>query len=337
VPGWTDEYEWQGYIPFDQLPTAFNPPQGYITADNNAVVGPDYPYSITTIWDTGFRAARIVQMIENAPGPIDAAYIQMIHGDNYNASAAYMLPLLMQLSLEDEHLIEVRDILAGWDYQNHMDLAAPAVYNAFWRAALAHTFNDELPEDYWPDGGDIWFEVMRRLVQISDSMWWDDISTSAIESRDDILKLAFSDAVAEVEQILGKDTSRWTWGDMHTVIFHNQSLGISGVAPIETIFNRGPYRTSGGSSIVNATSWNAAETDPVKAYQVTWLPSERMIVDFSNFQASVSVNTTGESGHAFNPHYDDQIDLWRTIQYHPMLWDQTQVESSAKDHLVLTP
>ena len=337
VPGWTDDYEWQGYIPFDQLPTTYNPSAGYIATANNAVVDSSYPYNLTPDWDYGFRAARIVQMIENAPGPIDAAYIQKIHGDDYNASAAYLVPLLMQLSLQDEHLVTVRNMLTGWDFQNQMDLAAPVVYNAFWRAVLARTFHDELPSDYWPDGGDAWFEILRRLVQTPNSAWWDDITSTAVETRDDILKLAFTDAVAEVEQILGKDSSRWTWGDLHTITFHNQSLGTSGVGPIEAIFNRGPYRTSGGGSIVNATSWNAAETDPAKAYQVAWLPSERMIVDLSNLPASVSLNTTGESGHAFNPHYDDQIDLWRTIQYHPMLWDQAQVENAAKDHLILTP
>jgi penicillin amidase len=337
VPGWTDEYEWQGYIPFDQLPNAFNPPEGYITSANNAVVGSDYPYPITDEWDYGFRAARIVQMIETAPSLIDAAYIQKIHGDDYNASAAYMVPLLMQLSLQDEHLIEVRDMLTGWDYQNQMDLVAPAVYNAFWRTVLGQTFHDDLPQDYWPGGDAAWFEVMRRLVQTPASTWWDDKNTSTVENRDDILRQAFSDAVAELEQLLGKDTSRWTWGDLHTVIFHNQSLGTSGIAPIEAIFNRGPYRTSGGSSIVNATGWNAAETDPAITYQIISLPSERMIVDMNNLPGSLSVITTGESGHAFHTNYADQANLWRTIQYHPMLWEQQQVESAAKAHLVLTP
>jgi penicillin amidase len=213
-----------------------------------------------------------------------------------------------------------------------MDLAAPALYNVFWRAVLARTFHDELPRDYWPDGGDAWFEIMRHLVQTPDSSWWDDKNTSTIEKRDDILSLAFSDAVTELEQILGKDSSRWMWGDLHTVTFHNQSLGTSGVGPIEAIFNRGPYRTSGGNSIVNATSWDATITDTVKTYQVSWLPSERMIVDLSNLPVSLSVNTTGESGHAFNSHYDDQVDLWRNI-----LWDQQQVEAAAKAHLALTP
>jgi penicillin amidase len=337
VPGWTDDYEWQGYIPFDQLPTVYNPPEGFIATANNAVVDTHYPYTITTNWDSGFRAARIVQLIQSAPGPIDAAYIQKIHGDDYNASAAYMVPLLMQLNLADSHLQQVRQLLSGWDYQNQMDLAAPALYNVFWRAVLNRTFSDDLPKDYWPDGGDTWFEVMRRLVDKPDDFYWDDKTTPSVEKRDDILSLAFSDAVNEVEQALGKNSSRWTWGDLHTVIFHNQSLGESGVGPIEAIFNRGPYRTSGGGSIVNATSWDSSQSDPAKAFQVTWLPSERMIVDFSNLPASLAVNTTGESGHAFNPHYDDQVDLWRTIQYHPMLWEKSQVEAAAKTRLALKP
>jgi penicillin amidase len=225
----------------------------------------------------------------------------------------------------------------GWDYKNHMDSAASAVYNTFWRAVLARTFRDELPEDYWPDGDSAWFEILRQLVQTPESEWWDDQNTPETETMDDTLTLAFSDGVAELEQLLGTNASRWTWGDLHTVIFHNQSLGTSGIAPIEAIFNRGPYRTSGGSSIVNATSSNAAETDPVKAYQVSWLPSERMIVDLSNLSASLSLNTTGQSGHAFHANYDDQIDLWRTIQYHPMLWDEKQVGEAAEEHLVLMP
>ncbi len=337
VPGWTDEYEWQGYIPFNQLPNAYNPAEGYVVSANNAVVGSSYPYPITDEWDYGFRAARIVQMIKAAPGPIDAAYIQKIHGDDYNASAAYMVPLLMQLNLIDQHLLTQRDVLKSWDYQNRMDQAAPALYNVFWRAVLARTFHDNLPKDYWPDGGDIWVEVMRELVQKPDSSWWDDQATPIKETRDDILKLAFSDAVTEIEKLLETDATKWAWGELHTLTFHNQSLGTSGVGPIEALFNRGPYQTAGGSSIVNATAWDASEADAKQAYQVVTLPSERLIVDLSDLPASLSVITTGESGHAYHKNYADQADLWRNIQYHPMLWGKQLVESTATQHLVLKP
>ena len=336
VPGWTDDYEWQGYIPFDQLPYSLNPPEGFLVSANNYIVGPEYPYNLTSE-DYGFRANRIVQMIETAPGPIDAAYIQQMHGDDFNASAEYIVPLLMKLTMYDQHIAEVRNLLSGWDYQNRMDQAAPALYNVFWRALLARTFQDNLPEDYWPDGGDAWFEILRKLVQEPNSAWWDNQSTTEVETRDQILTAALVDAVSELEQKLGKNTSRWAWGDIHTITFHNQTLGVSGIGPIEAIFNRGPYQTSGGGSIVNATSWDAAEADQSKAYQVLWLPSERMVVDMSDLTQSLSTNTTGESGHAFHPNYDNQIDMWRMIEYHPMLWLRKDIEDSATGHLVIAP
>ncbi len=64
VPGWTGEYEWTGYIPFEELPHLYNPPQGYIATANNRVVGDDYPYYLGSDYCTSDRARRIVEMIE---------------------------------------------------------------------------------------------------------------------------------------------------------------------------------------------------------------------------------------------------------------------------------
>ena len=89
VPGWNSEYDWSGYIPFDELPYVFNPESGYIATANNQANPRDYPYLITKDWDYGQRAARIVDMIQNAPGKIDAAYIQSMHGDSKNLNAEF--------------------------------------------------------------------------------------------------------------------------------------------------------------------------------------------------------------------------------------------------------
>jgi penicillin amidase len=332
VPGWTDENEWQGYIPFEELPYSFNPPEGYIATANNAVVGPDYPYSISYYWAYGYRARQIVELIEDAPDPITAEYFRKMHGDNANLSAETLVPALLQVPLSDINLENDRTLLRSWDYQDHMDSAASALYNVFWRQLLAQTFHDDLPEDFWPGGGGRWFEVMRNLVSQPDSAWWDDGTTPEVENRDQIFANAFAAAVAEMESAQGKNPERWNWGDLHTVIFANQSLGQSGVAPIEALFNRGPFRTSGGSEIVNATGWDAAEP-----YQVEGIPSQRMIVDLSDLAASLSIHPTGQSGHAYHRNYIDMADLWRQIQYHPMLWDRAQIETSAQGVLKLIP
>ena len=333
VPGWTDEYEWQGYIPFEELPFAYNPPQGYIVTANNAVIGSDYPYLIATTWAYGYRAQSIVDMIEGAPGPIDIPYIQGMQGDNRDLNAETLVPILMALPLNDTLLENARGVLQGWDYQADMDSAPAALFEVFWKHLLAATFFDDLPEESWPGGGSRWFEVMRNLVEEPDSAWWDDQTTNqVVETRDDIFLQAFLAAVDEMGGDWGEDPAKWAWGDVHTVTFRNLTLGESGVGPIEALFNRGPYRTSGGESIVNATGWEADQS-----YEVNWLPSQRMIVDLSNINNSLSIHPTGQSGHAFHTHYVDMVDLWRNILYHPMLWERGDVEANAAGHLRLVP
>ena len=335
VPGWTDQYEWTGYIPFDQLPYVFNPSKGYIVTANNAVVGEDYPYLITTDWNYGFRANRIVDLITNAPGPIDIVTIQKMQGDNYDPSAATFVPLLKGLSIQSgtPNQAIALDLLKNWDYQAAMGSAPAAVFEVFWKNLLADTFNDDLPETNQPDGSSRWMEVMRNLAQQPDNSFWDDKrTTDKLETRDDILAKAFTEAVSEIEQLQGNDPAKWNWGDLHTATFANQTLGTSGIAPIEALFNRGPFPTSGGQDLVNSTGWKANI-----GYSVTWLPSMRMIVDLGNLSNSITVHTTGESGHAYNPHYIDMADMWRNIQYYPMLWDEQEIIATAEAHLQFIP
>ncbi|MDH5506854.1 MAG: penicillin acylase family protein [Anaerolineae bacterium] len=332
VPGWTDEHEWRYYIPFNQLPYAYNPPEGYIVTANNAVVGPQYGYHIADTWAYGYRAQRIVDMIQQAPGPIDIAYFQTMQGDNKNLSAELLLPILMDIDLESKFLDNQRAILNGWDYQQHMDSGQAALYEIFWSHLLAATFRDDLPEDYWPNGGSRWFTVIRNLVDDPENAWWDDKNTDGIETRDDIFYLAFAAAVGDVEDMLGKDPARWTWGELHQIYFEHAVM--SNFPLINKTFEQGPFPVSGGSSIVNNTNWKASNNH-------FWVsgssPSFRMIVDLSNLQNSLVIHPTGQSGHAGHPHYIDMVDLWRNVQYIPMLWERSAIEGDAEGHLHLVP
>jgi penicillin amidase len=334
VPGWTDEYDWTGFIPFEELPYTLNPDSGYIATANNQVNPVDYPYLITTDWNYGFRAERIVDMIENNSGKFDIATIQQMQADSQNLNAETLVPILLATELDPE-LASVRDqTLASWDYQNRADSQSAAVFEWFWWNLLRDTFKDDLPEDYWPEGGSRWTEVMRELVSQPNSQWWDDKETEdATETRDDLFARAFAKTVEQMQKEHGKDPAKWpAWGELHTATFRNQPLGESGIGPIEALFNRGPYVTSGGEDIVNATGWNVGES-----FELDWLPSMRMIVDLGDLSNSVTVHTTGESGHAYHPHYDDMAPLWAAVEYYPMLWDEKAVTSNAEGHLHLIP
>ena len=112
----------------------------------------------------------------------------------------------------------------------------------------------------------------------------------------------------------------------------NQTLGDSGIAPIEAIFNRGPVEVAGGDSIVNATGWT-----PMDGYEVNWVPSMRQVIDLQDFDRSTWVNLTGASGHAFDPHYNDQNEAWRTGQQFPWLFSAEAVTAAGVDTLTLVP
>lgn len=253
-----------------------------------------------------------------------------------NLNAETLVPLLLQLDFQTATPTQALalDKLAIWDYQNRADSQSAAIFEWFWWNLQMGTFKDDLPEEYWPNGASRWVEVMRTLVGQPNSRWWDDKdSEEVVETRDDIFVLAFTETITQMQKEHGKDLTDWpTWGELHGAVFRNQTLGESGIGPIEALFNRGPFVTGGGENIVNATGWTVGES-----FEVDWLPSEREIVDFGNLDNSLAIHTTGQSGHAYHPHYDDMAPLWASVQYYPMWWEQQSVINDNEGHLKLIP
>jgi penicillin amidase len=331
IPGWTGEYEWVDYIPFDELPRAFNPPEGYIVTANHAVVGPDYPYFISMDWAPGYRARRIVELIEGDDA-ISSADAQVMHGDSSPVWADDVLPHLLVLPSDERRLAEALEMLRAWDRRAGRDSAGAALFEAFRVHLIDLTFGDELGEQLLRRARDKATVALVDLLADDGSPWFDDVTTPEVETRDEILLRALEEAVEELSETLGRDMARWRWGDLHTATFENQSLGQCGIGLIEAIFNRGPVPVDGTIATVNNTSYDL--DDP---YRATWIPSQRQIVDLADLTRSVSMHTTGQSGHPYHRHYDDMIDPWRNIEYHPMLWERADVEADAEGVLVLRP
>lgn len=333
APGWDSDYDWDGFIPFEALPTMLNPDDGYISTANQPVLDlRTYPYWLGQDWAYGARGQRIVELIESADGPLDSEAMTDIHMDNYNDLAEFLVPSLVAVTDLDGVAAQAQELLTDWDYQQDEDSAAAAYFNAVWRALLATTFDDEMGADLAADGGSRWWEVARSLWSDEDDPWWDDTATSQVEDRDATVAAAMTAAADELADRLGNDPQTWTWGALHTLELTNATFGTSGIGPIEWLFNRGPVPTSGGDSTVNATGWS-----PVDGYEVTWVPSMRMVVDMSDLDASTWVNLTGASGHAFHPHYWDQTELWRTGQSTPFAFTPEAVEQATVDTLTLQP
>ncbi len=335
VPGWDSRYAWKGTIPFPALPSVRNPAEGWIVTANQAVIGPGYPFFLTDDWSYGSRSQRIVDRVEEATkdgAKMTAATMQAIQMDSRNELASFLAPRLAALPTTPATSDAVA-LLDGWDFTQPTDSAAAAFFNATWKQMVARMFDAAADTDLiHASGGDRYWQVIYDIWETPDDFWWDDKTTTRIETRDETLQASMAAAVAELGSLQGDDPQAWNWGGLHTLLLQNQTLGDSGIGPIEAIFNRGPVQAAGGESVVNATGWT-----PLDGYTVDWVPSMRQVIDLSDFDASTWVNLTGASGHAFNEHYDDQNESWRTGQQYPWPFTTTAVTSATVDTLTLVP
>ncbi|RSN08595.1 penicillin acylase family protein [Nonomuraea sp. WAC 01424] len=336
VPGWTGEYDWKpDFIPYDQLPTVEDPAEGFIVTANNAVIDPRrYKPLLTKDWSYGYRSERIRELVKQAigKGKIDAGAMSDIQQDTSNGFAATLVPELLRVPVAGPAR-EARELLRTWDHSQGLDSAPAAYFNAVWRHLLMLTFDDDLPEQVWPGGGDRWYDVVAGLLSTPEDPFWDDVTTKDLtETRDDILRQAMASAYQELADMFGTEFRSWKWGDLHRLELVNGTLGTSGLAPVEALFNRGPFAVPGNKDAVNATGWNVQ-----KGYGVTAVPSMRMVVDLSDLDKSRWINLTGASGHAFHDNYWDQAEAWARGDLLPMYSNPESVKKSATHTLTLTP
>ena len=338
VPGWASEHDWVGVVPLEDMPAMVNPEQGYVQTANQAVLRPGTTPFIGSDSAHGYRGGRIAELIE-ASGPHDLASMQEMQMDNRDGGADALVPQFLAVDTRGDAAVgAVQERLEEWSagadpFQAAGSSTGAAVYMATWRHLLANTFHDELPEEHWPAGGSRWFEVVRGLLEEHDDPFWDDTATTETETRETILFNSMREAHDELTELLGPEIDSWTWGALHVASFENQTLGQSGVAPVEWLFNRvAPRRVGGSESIVNAVGW-----DTSVSYEVDWVPSQRMVIDLGNLGASSFVHTTGQSGHAFHENYDSMIEMWVDGEHGPMPWTRDEIESVTGAVLNLVP
>ena len=332
VPGWDGRHEWKGYVPFGALPRVLNPDEDFIITANNQVVGDQYPYTLGADTAPGYRASRIRDLL-TSKDRLSVSDMTRFQTDTYNPIAEQMAAHLLEVELDTRFAREGQNTLRAWDYHQDADSPGAAYFNVVWRTMLELTFHDELPQEQWPDGGERWFNVMRTIIDKPNSHWWDNLATpTVVERREDILREAMVRARDELTMIRSRNISGWAWGNIHRLTLVNPTLGRSGIGFVDRIFNRGPVDVGGGGGLVNANAWDAAE-----GYEVTAVPSMRMVVDLENLDRSRWIQLSGSSGHAFHEHYDDQLPLWAKGRTLPWVFDSESVTMSTEDTLTMRP
>ncbi|MEV7632820.1 penicillin acylase family protein [Microbacterium sp. NPDC089318] len=331
-PGWDSAYDWKGFIPFEELPVSYNPPAGYIVTANNAIVSEDYEYFLSKDWDYGYRAARIAHLIErrSAAAPLTAQDMRDIQMDDEMWIGKQLATTMSEIAVDRTGPKAAVDLLRTWDAQTAPDSAAAAYANVLWSNLVHNVFVErEVPMPV-SDQGRLFTVVGAMLEDETDPLWVNE--KLDVDDMQSMLALSADQAYDELAELQGEDVTAWRWGDLHALSLTHSTLGTSGIAPVEMLFNRGPYPVGGGASVVNATGWRLGES-----YATVTVPSMRMVIDLDDFDASTWNHLTGASGHAFDAHYTDQTDDWAKGIQKPWAFSKKAVEKAAVDRLVLTP
>ncbi|GHO45249.1 penicillin acylase family protein [Ktedonospora formicarum] len=344
-PGWTGEYEWQGYIPFDELPQTFNPEQHFIATANNRVIDDNYPYYISNEWLNGYRAQRIRDLLTSS-GKLTPADMARIQADQYSLPAEEFVPYILSIEPRTPHERAAQDILRTWDHVLSPESIGAAIYTTFLRKLTRLVLDalvgedQELINSYLGVGATIMATLngyasrerplLIRLLKEHDDDWFaENPMRNGPHSWSEALRAAFEAALGELRDKRGENLLNWQYGSIHRMTY-NHALG--SVKALEKIFNRGPYAVGGDIDTVNMGTVSPAEPETV----IT-VPSYRQIVDLADLSHSLSGHAPGQSGHANSEHYDDFIQMWLDVRHHPMLFERKHIETLTEGTLILHP
>jgi len=340
VPGWTGEYEWIGYIPFDELPYLFNPPQEYIVTANNRVVGKNYPYHLSYDYCTGSRAQRITELI-NDKKKISIDDIRKMHFDQISIPAQKMADILGHIECDDPEMQIVIARMLSWKGNLSPDSPEASIYEVLAQRLIQRLLENKLGDltIYYAGKGPTPIlaessimaersrEWLERILESPHSQWFD---LGKGESRDDVLRIVLRETIDHLKQTLGPGINDWTWGKLHTLVF---SHPLGAVKPLEKLFNRGPYPLGGDFDTVWATG--SSRYDLTKTSVVG--PPFRFIADLNNLDNCLGLLAPGQSGQPSSPHYDDNIQSWFNGSYHPMLFNREAIQKETNGILILKP
>ena len=351
VPGWDGNHEWTSFVPFDSLPTVYNPPSGRIVTANNAVAGG--AVFIGAEYDRGDRAARITELIDAAKDQVTLDTFAAIQGDTLLRRSARLVPGLLDLRPQPATTdgAAVFDQISRWNGRCETRSGGCAAYVVFEMALERAIFDDELgpyARDYV--GSDYAQDLAATMVTTPEgraSTWWGDARTGTHADPATVAAVALDAAGSWLRRDMGAP-SNWTWGGIHTISFQEATFGVSGIAPLEAYFNTPRTAVNGAAGAVNNTYYriSRAYADPYDAeapvastlgevFDVTNGPSMRALYDMSNPDAGRIITTTGQSGQPFSTHYGDWVGKWLNNQTVPLPFTDPAIEKATAATLVL--
>jgi penicillin amidase len=322
VPG-DGRYEWKGFLTADQLPSEHNPARGWFASANEMNLPSSYPVAERKVgfeWSDPTRITRIKQVLA-ANGRVSLANAMNLQMDAVSPEACRVTALLAPLKSDDPDQALGLSLLKGWNCREDVGSAPAALYedwsvNHLGRAVVAAA----TPAAAQPIVGAGNLDAVITFLESPDSA----------SVRDQALLASLGEAVKSLRGQLGPDPAAWSWGALHHALFQPAAAALAPPA-LRAQMTVGPLEVRGGASTPAASTWRPGD------YTANAGASVRLVMDVGDWDNSVAVNTPGQSGDPFSPHYRDLFPLWAGGDYFPLAFSDAAVEAAARDVIELTP
>jgi penicillin amidase len=336
APGWSGENEWIGRVPFEELPQAINPQQGFIVTANQKIVPGDSPY-ISDWFSPPARAERIRKLLASE-GRLDVPDIIAIQGDVTSEPALGWIRVLQRSGPYSGDAEQARTLLTDWDGELRADSAAALLY-AYFRRKLARSLFEPVT------GPEAWQWLVSAVIPSTPLLinhWMANVvagldeqfakTTPSGDAWDSVLPAVLGAAWTTASSRCGADSREWKWGDVHTTnAVHTLTAGLPDIGP-----SLDPPRVSlgGDADTIQAASYEWQESD---SFPITSLSVYRQAVDLSDIAHATFVIPGGDSGIPGSEHYADQLEIWRGHQRIPMHYAEEDVRDASVQRLTLIP
>ncbi len=343
--GTTDKYDWKGYVERSEIPYLFNPAQKFIATANNKTLE-NFKYHISNLWEPSSRIERITQLLTSKKkySVSDFMKYQMDQVSPYAKKISnYILSAFDNVKVKDKNLSLALELFKDWNYEMSEFSQVPAIYSVFFSNMLRNIYYDELGDDLFNQFvfvACVPYRSVSTMLENPSHPWFDNIGTSQLEGRDDIIRKSLTDALSELEKKFGNEVKEWQWGKIHTVTHKHIFTGEFSL--LDKFINIGPFPIGGDGTTLFNTEYPFYE--PIgnyprfdhKPYDDILGPSMRYIFDFSNPDEFYLILTTGQSGNVMSDHYKDMSQIWLKGEYMTIKTDEESIRKN-KTLLKLIP
>jgi penicillin amidase len=323
VPG-DGRYEWAGFWSGEQLPSIYNPANGYVSTSNEMNLPADYPWRERKLgfeWANRSRHERIEEVLKSLP-KVSVEDSMRLQNDVTSIPARRLLVLLSRLTeADDDSAKAALGLLQGWDGVERAESAQAALMEVWLARHLGKAFVAALlPKEAAGAIPAVEMGVMLDALERPESL----------AATDRVLLSSLAAAYAEMEKLQGADPKSWQWGKLHHAL-PAHPLAATVATEVRAKLQPGPWPKSGSPYTPNQSNYRASD------FQLTNGASFRMVLDVGNWDNSRAVNHPGQSGNQNDPHYQDLAEMWLAGEYFPLLYTRAAVEKATERRIELVP